>query len=199
MPVIRAVLFDLDNTLVDRDGAFRAYVSAHFNDHEVRAELVSLDDGGYGDREALLERWKERSGGTLTQSSLGLAIADQLQPDEALQDALKALSRRMKLGIITNGSSETQRSKIKAASLDKVFAPACIWISAEVGTAKPQRAIFQTASVALGVSPEQCLFIGDREREDKAGALAAGMHARLVKSVLNAPELIELLREVEAG
>ena len=199
MPVIRAVLFDLDNTLVDRDAAFREYVHAHFDDHDVRAELLLLDHGGRGDRRELFRRWSERQGGPLNQPLLGTAIADRLQPDEELIDALRTLSRTMKLGIVSNGTSETQRLKINAANLDEVFGSDRIWISEEVGAAKPDSGIFLLASTALEVSPQQCLFLGDREQEDQAGALAAGMHARLVKSVLNAPYLIEMLQEVEAA
>jgi putative hydrolase of the HAD superfamily len=199
MPVIRAVLFDLDNTLVDRDAAFSEFVHAQFIDPDVRTELLSLDNGGRGDRTALFQRWRQHSGKVLSQSVLGTAIADRLQPDEELIETLGTLSRTMKLGIITNGSGETQRRKIKAAGLDKVLASDRIWISDEVGTAKPDPAIFLLASTAVGVSPEQCLFIGDREREDQAGALAAGMHARLVKSVLTASSLVALLGEVEAA
>ena len=199
MPVVRAGLFDHDNTLVDRDAAFREYMHAHFSDPNVRIELLSLDNGGHGDRAVLFERWREESGEVLSQSVLGTAIADRLQPDEELIDRLKTLSRTAKMGIITNGSGETQRRKIKAAGLDSVFASDHIWISDEVGATKPDPAIFLLASAALGVSPDQCLFIGDREREDRAGALAAGMHACLVNSALTASSLVGLLGAMEAA
>ena len=47
----------------------------------------------------------------------------------------------------------------------------------DVGHAKPRAEIFQAAVAALGVSPSQILHIGDNERTDVRGALAAGFRA----------------------
>lgn len=193
MPLIRAVLFDLDNTLVDRDGAFRSWVRERFADPVVRADLVRCDDGGRGDRTALFCRWKRHAGETLTQSALGRGIARRLRPDRELIRALKRCSRRLKLGIITNGSGETQRAKIRAAGLDQVFVAERIWVSAEVGVAKPDPGFFLSASRSLGVPPAHCLVVGDSVHDDQAGALAAGMRARLVASPVTAASLADLV------
>ena len=47
--------------------------------------------------------------------------------------------------------------------------------SSEVGTRKPHPAIFQRALGALGVAPENALFVGDRLYEDIRGAGELGM------------------------
>jgi putative hydrolase of the HAD superfamily len=47
--------------------------------------------------------------------------------------------------------------------------------SSEVGTRKPHPAIFQRALGALGVQPEDALFVGDRLYEDIRGAGELGM------------------------
>jgi putative hydrolase of the HAD superfamily len=105
----------------------------------------------------------------------------------------------VKLGIITNGGSDIQRWKFQAAGLDQVIPPAHIIISAEVGTAKPDPAIFLLACQALGEIPANCLYIGDDRENDYDGAKGAGMRACMVDGVLSAEELNLLLsRELAA-
>jgi putative hydrolase of the HAD superfamily len=50
-----------------------------------------------------------------------------------------------------------------------------IVLSGEVGARKPDRAIFELALAALGIDPLEALFVGDRLRDDVAGAAAVGM------------------------
>ena len=54
--------------------------------------------------------------------------------------------------------------------------------SAEVRSAKPERAIYQHAIEALGVAPSETLFIDDRD-ENLAGARAIGMRGMRYQSV----------------
>jgi putative hydrolase of the HAD superfamily len=51
-----------------------------------------------------------------------------------------------------------------------------IVISAEVGAAKPDPAIFERALAVAGVSPGEALHVGDTADADLAGARAAGVH-----------------------
>jgi putative hydrolase of the HAD superfamily len=193
--MLQAVLFDLDNTLIDRDRAFRECVDAFFGDTTARAELLELDDHGHGPRGPLLDAWKKHTGSPMTQELLGNLTADRLQPDRSLLSALRALSANVKLAIITNGGSETQRRKIRAAELSKIFPHERVWISAEVGKAKPDREIFQLALLGLDVPAGKCLFIGDHERNDFKGAIAAGLRASLVKTVLDGNRLEALINQ----
>jgi putative hydrolase of the HAD superfamily len=52
--------------------------------------------------------------------------------------------------------------------------------SAELGHAKPERAIFERALELAGAGPGEALHAGDSPREDVEGALAAGLRAVLV-------------------
>lgn len=54
--------------------------------------------------------------------------------------------------------------------------------SGEIGMWKPSRQIFQRTLDALGVAPEQAVFLGDNPREDIMGAHGAGMRAIWVRS-----------------
>jgi HAD superfamily hydrolase (TIGR01509 family) len=191
--MIRAVLFDLDNTLVDRDGAFRDCVQARFPDPAMRAELIQIDNGGRGDRADLFQCWERYSDASIDQAAFGRLIAGRLQPDVGLLFVLRELSKTVKLGVITNGSGETQRQKLCAAGLDGIFSADRVWVSGETGSAKPDSAIFLLAVQALGETSGHCLYVGDNEQDDFLGATNAGLRACLVKTVLNAERLESLL------
>ena len=196
--MLNAVLFDLDNTLIDRDQAFRDCVRHSFHDPAVQHEIIELDGSGAGDRSTLFDRWEQRSGCRMNQSLFGRMIAERLRPDPTLLSELRSLSRRVKIGIITNGGRETQRQKLAAAGFKDLFASEHIWISEEVGSAKPAARIFRAALSALRQPPERCLFIGDRKDHDVRGALSVGMRARLVDHVLNGSTLKELVEQERA-
>ena len=55
-----------------------------------------------------------------------------------------------------------------------------IHVSAEIGAHKPDARIFQTAAEHFGIHTAGILHVGDREREDHQGALAAGFQSRLL-------------------
>jgi len=65
---------------------------------------------------------------------------------------------------------------------------ACVY-SVEVGAGKPEPAIYLAACRRLGVSPQECLYIGDGGGAELSGARALGMTA--VR--LNAPDLVDHL------
>jgi HAD superfamily hydrolase (TIGR01549 family) len=196
--MLNAVLFDLDNTLVARDEAFRQVVETAFSSAEVRGEVLRLDDRGRGNREELFRLWSQHASEALTQIRLGVLIAERLKPDADLVEALRKLSATVKLGVISNGSGETQRKKFHAAGLDEVFCPERFWISDEIGAAKPEPAIFWHASRAIQEDPANCLYIGDDEARDGTGAASAGMRFRLVREVLT-KEHLEMVIEREVG
>lgn len=55
-----------------------------------------------------------------------------------------------------------------------------VFISAEVGFAKPSREIFDHTSGALGLEPAELLHVGDSATADAAGAIGAGWSAALL-------------------
>jgi putative hydrolase of the HAD superfamily len=195
--MLQAVLFDLDNTLIDRNAAFHDCIQAQFCDAATRAELVRLDQGGHGDRAVLFSYWEQQTARTINQARFGQLMAEHIESDDVLIQVLQKHSKTLKLGLITNGGSETQRQKIRATGLEAVFSPERIWISAEVGLAKPNAAIFLRACQALEVRPADCLYVGDHEHDDFRGARNAGLQARLVHSVLTADKLNQLLTEAQ--
>jgi putative hydrolase of the HAD superfamily len=89
-------------------------------------------------------------------------------------DLLRSLrSRGLKLGIVTNGLSETHREKIALLQISDYFD--AIFLSDEVGMVKPDPLLFAHACRTLGGAPARSAMVGDRYDRDIAGALEAGL------------------------
>lgn len=83
------------------------------------------------------------------------------------------IDREVVIGIITNGDSAIQRSKIEKLALHRYIDGKRILISSEQGFSKPAREIFDCASV----DSKQSIFIGDTWQHDVVGAIDAGWQA----------------------
>jgi putative hydrolase of the HAD superfamily len=173
---VQAVLLDLDGTLVDRDGALRAWLRRQAGlSHEIE-RLLALDlTDGASLAQLSAELVRLRPGLARDPGALAGRIRDELpgfiQPDREVHQALTSLVRAgIRLALISNGGPG-QRRKLAAANLpEQLFAT--IQISGEVGAAKPDPRMFEAALAALGLRPSQTLMIGDSAREDIAGATA---------------------------
>jgi putative hydrolase of the HAD superfamily len=75
--------------------------------------------------------------------------------------------------LITNGDSKLQRAKIERLGLYDLFQG--VYISGEVGVAKPDTRIFNKACSDLGLPAQHVSYIGDNFRNDIEGSAAAGL------------------------
>ena len=82
--------------------------------------------------------------------------------------------RGIRLAVLSNWD-ERLRPLLVRLDLARYFERTVV--SAEVGTHKPAAAIFAHTARALGLPPEALLHVGDGQREDVAGASAAGWGA----------------------
>jgi putative hydrolase of the HAD superfamily len=90
-------------------------------------------------------------------------------------DLLRGLrDRSVKLGIVTNGLSETHREKIALLQISEYFD--AIFLSDEVGMVKPDPLLFAHACRTLGGAPAHAAMVGDRYDRDIRGALEAGLY-----------------------
>ncbi|MFZ6744816.1 HAD family hydrolase [Undibacterium sp. JH2W] len=176
-----SLLFDIDNTLVNRDAAFHAYLrnfisrnQAEFSGEDmsvVHEEIMALDCHGRKDRELfchdLLQRYPDLP---YTAESLWqdhMSLPEFVKPDQALNEMLERLSADYQLMIISNGSANMQRRKLQRAGLRDYFEH--IFISAEVGYAKPDHRLF---SHALSHSHhDSVVMIGDDYINDMQPAM----------------------------
>lgn len=93
---------------------------------------------------------------------------------EAL-DRLRAAGLR--LGVVSNSDGRVDGA-LRAAGLRDCFA--VVVDSALFGAEKPDPAIFRAALDALGVTPDEALYVGDLYEVDVVGARAAGIDAILL-------------------
>jgi len=78
-----------------------------------------------------------------------------------------------KLGLVTNGVSETHREKIALLQLGEFFD--AVFLADETGMVKPDPRLFAHACEKLGSTPATTAMVGDRYDRDIAGAIEAGL------------------------
>jgi|SRR5690606_8431925 len=89
-------------------------------------------------------------------------------------EVLDALSQKHRLFCMTNGYSESQRSRLKAANLEHYFEE--VFISEELGLAKPNPKALEVCLEKLGLNKEETIYIGDSLKNDYPAAKGAGIH-----------------------
>lgn len=187
----RAVLFDLDGTLFDRDASFLELVHVQYRAFEASVNhvpcsdfvrrAVELDEHGYADRtivyQTLVREFdlsSELANHLTAHFQETYATFSRCFPD--VPSVLAALrARGIKLGIITNGSTRMQEDKIRHLSISDLMD--VILVSEREGLRKPDRRIFERALGKLGVDATEAWFVGDHPVADVRGAFDAGLTA----------------------
>jgi HAD superfamily hydrolase (TIGR01509 family) len=96
-------------------------------------------------------------------------------PVDGAIPVVKKLSRKFKVGIVSNGLADVQYTKLETIGLRHLFS--CIVLSEEFGIRKPDSKIFHHAVSLLHLQPAECLYVGDSYINDVIGAKTAGMQA----------------------
>lgn len=87
---------------------------------------------------------------------------------------LRRLAKTIPVYAITNGFPDVQYPRLERAGIDTLFTG--IFISEEIGAAKPQRPFFDHVMERANLSdPRRCLVVGDSLSSDIAGGNAMGM------------------------
>jgi len=189
--MIKAVIFDLDGTLLDRDSSLKLFIQdqyrryskelAHIPKQEYISRFIELDHKGYVWKDKVYQQLlNEYDLSNLTWEGM---LDDYLRyfpahcvPFLHMEDVLKELKKKgLLLGMITNGFTDFQWMNIKALGIDHYFDT--ILVSEQEGIKKPHKDIFLRALKALDVSAEESVYIGDHPENDVLGARGAGMHA----------------------
>ena len=91
------------------------------------------------------------------------------------EQVLRTLQRAgIRIGLLTNGAASLQREKIEASGLGLFFDAAVV--SGEIGTGKPEAAIFHHLLDRLGVAAGESLMVGNSLARDIVGGKRAGLH-----------------------
>lgn len=212
--MIKAALFDLDGTLLNRDESVKLFIErqyirlnkivGHIPKEKYVARFIELDKRGYV--------WKDK----VYQQLIDEFDINELTWEELLQDYISEFkdscipfpnlirmleelkNNNILLGIITNGYGQFQMNNIKALGIDKYFD--IILISEWEGIKKPDPAIFTNALEKMNVLPIESIFIGDHPENDVNGARKVGMKAIWKKDMqwdhVDADYIIEELMEL---
>lgn len=184
----RAVFFDLDDTLIDRAGAFASYVEDLIDRHPAafpasrRAEDVAgfhaLDGRGSTDRTVFCRRVTdtfpalELSPEELWDDMSSL-LPTLVVPSVGTLALVEGLRRRAPVAVVSNGSGRVQRAKLERAFLTEHLPD--VFLSGEVGAEKPDARIFLAALARVDRAPEEVLHVGDDPERDIVGAARLGL------------------------
>ena len=186
---IHAVLFDLDGTLLDRASSLELFLNQQYDRFAV--PLSDIDRGIYIRTIMELDRhghvpnpevYALAQGRLHLSSELSAALLNDFKtifpsqaiPFSGMHEMLKSLSSMsLALGLVTNGSVQSQRPKIEALRIADYFG--VLLISEEQGVRKPDPEIYRRAMRKLDSTPANTVFIGDHPEADIAGAARLGL------------------------
>ncbi len=202
--MIKAILFDFDQTLVDSAEGFRRA-------EKEAQEKIFVDlfgDQGQKDRDRFLSRYRktrkafhDRSDFSRLSMWQGVYAHLDQAPDISLLEewertywervkqetrpfpetlkVLEGLTAKYRLGLVTNtqGQRHTEVHRIALfPKIEEFFRMITVAGESDIPP-KPDPASFQTCTQRLGILPDEAVFVGDDWRIDICGAMDAGLSA----------------------
>ncbi len=222
---IRAVIFNLDGTLIDHVGSVTKALEGWLPElgATVTAELVAA---WFVAEEKHFPAWRSREITFAEQRRRRLRdflpliespLGDDAELDDvfggylrhyeaawtclAAEQALAELSRvPVEMAVLTNGTDEQQSAKLKSVGLEGRFSH--VFTAESLGAAKPELSTYRSVCEVLKVEVRSALHVGDLYALDVAAPRAAGLQAvhldRAGMGPLDEPDRIRSLRELPA-
>ena len=196
--MLKAILFDLDNTLLDFSGfkresalaAAKAIREAGVKESEKKLydqifEIYEKRDIEYQNTfHDLLSKYN--LGASLHEHAKQAAIIaytkkkyELIKPRQRVIQTLNSLKRKYKLGIVTDAPKDKAWQRLVLAGLDGYFFPVVTF--SDTNARKPSTLPFKRALTLLNAQPSECLYVGDFPERDIVGAKKVGMITCLAK------------------
>ncbi|WP_062430285.1 HAD family hydrolase [Herbidospora daliensis] len=197
----RLVLFDMDNTLIDLDGAFGAWAAEFADAHGLGDDGVRwLLDLDIPHRD-LMFRWIKYHFDLVPSADELWAAYRARMPFlvECRPEVLAMLARLRaagwKVGIVANGMADNQLGKLRATGLaDAVDGFAVAGVE---GIRKPDVALFEIAAKRCGAAlAGGGWMVGDNHAADIEGGRAAGLRTIWITRELNGSEADHVVADV---
>lgn len=200
--MIKAVIFDLDNTLYDYNACHKIAMQKlseyacgkyaldagtfHSRFHKAK-KIVKEQLGNMGsshNRLLYMQTFLELTGKNPVDGAIELydtywnAILENIHLYEYVIPLLRELKTRgIVIGVLTDLTAHIQHRKIRKMGL--AYYVDVLVTSEEVGQEKPSAAVFNKIKSKLPFQPDEMLMVGDSQEKDIAGAMCAGMHGLL--------------------
>ena len=177
--MIKAVIFDLDDTLISESeyvkSGFRAVSNYLEQQYEINNEIIykELMHLYKENSKNIFNRWFESNKIKYTEKQIKkiVKIYRQHNPNiEFYPDVLSTLKflkeNEIKVAIITDGYIETQKAKLKVINAYKIFDE--IIITDELGKEfwKPHPKAFEIMKQKLGMDFDEMIYVGDNPEKD---------------------------------
>ncbi len=200
--MVKAVFFDIDNTLYNFQDADRLAMEAmydyceehfHMERDKAKSELKKAKDHLFDllpDRPAMHNRilryqyFLEEHNLPLFPHTINMArhywktLLDNAEIEPGIEDLMKTIREKgCKVGIGTNMTSYVQFLKLDKLKLAEYIN--FIVTSEEADHEKPSEDFFKLVIKKASVNPEEIVFIGDNPELDAMGASKCGMHGVL--------------------
>ena len=180
--MIRAVVFDLWNTLVVNPGGSPFQQIAALLTPEQQQHFADLQRDGmtrsYLGAGAFLGAWRDRLGLSVDQMEAMISVFHSAEREAQLfPDAVDAVTRTgalARVALLSNTQSFNM-GLLDALGLANQFR--VMGISSELGFLKPDPSAFEAIRIQLALFPGELALVGDSWRDDVEGALNAGWTA----------------------
>jgi len=189
--MIEAILFDLDNTLIDFmlmkrkscEAAMDAMISSGLKISKEKGMKILYDL--YGEKgieyNKIFQDFLKKTIGRIDYKILAKGVVTYRKAQIAyvkpypgtVKTLVRLKEKQLKIGIVSDAPSVNAWIRLVEMGIEDFFD--VVVTLEDTGKEKPSKIPFMEAVKKIGINPANVLFVGDRPRRDIKGAKAAGM------------------------